>query len=86
VPNAVVVLVPPPNSRQRADRYAFTATDASGRFRIQNVPGDYKLFAWEDIEPGVWQDPAVIRIYENRGQPITLNSNTQQGIELRVIQ
>jgi protocatechuate 3,4-dioxygenase beta subunit len=86
VPNAVVVLVPPPNSRRRADRYAFTATDASGRFRIQNVPGDYKLFAWEDIEPGAWQDPAVIRIYENRGQPISLISNTQQGIELTVIQ
>src|SRR5262249_29077340 len=86
VPNAVVVLVPPPNSRRRADRYAFTATDASGRFRIQNVPGDYKLFAWEDIEAGAWQDPAVIRIYENRGQPISLNSNTQQGIELRVIE
>ena len=86
VPNAVVVLVPPPNSRQRADRYAFTATDASGRFRIQNVPGDYKLFAWEDIEHGAWQDPAVIQIYESRGQQIWLNSNTQQGIELRVIQ
>jgi protocatechuate 3,4-dioxygenase beta subunit len=86
VPNAVVVLVPSPNLRQRADRYAFTATDASGRFRIQKVPGDYKLFAWEDIEHGAWQDPAVIQIYENRGQQIWLNSNTQQGIELRVIQ
>jgi hypothetical protein len=87
VPNAVVVLVPPPNSRHRTDLYSFTATNGSGRFLIRYAaPGDYKLFAWKDIEPGAWQDPAIIRIYENQGQSISLNSDGQQIIELRVIQ
>lgn len=31
---------------------------------MRNVArGDYKLFAWEDIEPGAYNDPDVLRRY-----------------------
>ncbi|PYS05541.1 MAG: hypothetical protein DMG17_33915 [Acidobacteria bacterium] len=51
VSNAVVVLVPSLNLRQRSDLYYVAATDGNGQFQIQPriVPGDYKVFAWKDM-------------------------------------
>src|SRR5207247_6438037 len=45
VSNAIVVLVPSSNLRQRSDLYYYAATDGNGHFQIQAriVPGDYKV-------------------------------------------
>lgn len=65
-----VALVPDGNMRFR-NNYEFTVTDASGRFRLDNVPpGDYRLFAWEEAQRGEWEDPAFIRKYENLATPV----------------
>jgi hypothetical protein len=34
------------------------------------VPGDYVLFAWQDIERGQYLDPDFIQQYEDIGKPI----------------
>jgi protocatechuate 3,4-dioxygenase beta subunit len=87
VSNAVIVLVPSPNLRQRSDRYYVAATDGNGRFQIQPqiVPGEYKAFAWKDIEPGAWQDPEVLQRYENQGQPVSVTSDSKLNIDLRLV-
>ena len=87
VSNAVVVLVPSPNLRQRSDLYYVAATDGNGQFQIQArvVPGDYKVFAWKDIEPGAWQDPEVLERYENQGQPVSVTSNSKLNIDVRLV-
>ena len=61
IPNVRVVLVPA--RRNRIDPFKTTRTGESGEFRFESVPpGDYKLFAWEDIEDGAWLDPDVMEI------------------------
>ena len=87
VSNAVVVLVPSLNLRQRSDLYYVAATDGNGQFQIQArvVPGDYKVFAWKDIEPGAWQDPEVLERYENQGQPVSVTSNSKLNIDVRLV-
>ena len=87
VSNTVVLLVPSPDLRRRSDLYYYAATDSSGHFRIQArvVPGDYKLFAWKDIEPGAWQDPDVLQRYENQGQPVSISADSKLNIDVRVI-
>src|SRR2546427_3399753 len=87
VSNAVVVLVPSLNLRQRSDLYYVAATDGNGQFQIQArvVPGDYKVFAWKDIEPGAWQDPEVLERYENQGQPVSVISNSKLNIDVRLV-
>jgi protocatechuate 3,4-dioxygenase beta subunit len=87
VSNAVVVLVPSLNLRQRSDRYYVAATDGNGQFQIQAriVPGDYKVFAWNDIEPGAWQDPEVLERYENQGQPVSVTSDSKLNIDVRLV-
>ena len=87
VSNAVVVLVPSLNLRQRSDLYYVAATDGNGQFHIQAriVPGDYKVFAWKGIEPGAWQDPEVLQRYENQGQPVSVTSDSRLNIDVRLV-
>src|SRR5262249_28126719 len=84
--NETVVLVPDQRLRQRSDLYKVVSTDSSGRFRMQNVtPGDYKLFALENVESGAWQDPAFIAAYEGAGRPIHIYEGTSENVQLQVI-
>ncbi len=84
--NVTVVLIPDPARRHRLDLYRTTATDAMGRFHVEGIPpGDYKVFAWEDVEMGAWQDPDFIRQFEDRGRAIRMTEGGTSNIELRVI-
>lgn len=84
--NVTVVLVPDPARRQRSDAYENAFTGDSGRAHIEGVvPGDYKAFAWEDVEGGAWQDPDFIRKFEDRGKPVRILEGGVVSTELRVI-
>ena len=65
----------------------YAATDGEGHFQIQPriVPGDYKVFAWIDIEPGAWQDPDVLQRFENQGQPVSVTPDSRLNIDVRLI-
>lgn len=84
--NVTVVLTPDFRLRNRLDLYRTTSTDAAGHFHIEGVPpGDYRAFAWEDVETGAWQDPDFIRTFENRGRPVRIDEDSTSSVELRVI-
>jgi protocatechuate 3,4-dioxygenase beta subunit len=84
--NSQVVLVPDPTKRHRPDLYRSINTDASGKFRLDGIPpGDYKVFAWEDVETGAWQDPDFLNRYEEAGRVVRMAENGQATAELRVI-
>src|SRR5262249_10566055 len=69
--NAPVALVPDASRRQRADLYRSASTNESGGFHLDGIaPGDYGVFAWEDIEDGLWRDPDFIRRNEAAGKII----------------
>jgi Carboxypeptidase regulatory-like domain len=85
-PGATAVLIPDPPRRQRFDLYHPSGSDTSGRFRLEGVaPGDYRLFAWEDVPADAWQDPDFIRLYEDRGRPVHISEGSRENVELRVI-
>jgi protocatechuate 3,4-dioxygenase beta subunit len=84
--NRTVVLVPDIRLRQRPDLYKVVSTDNAGHFKMQGVtPGEYKLFAWESVEQGAWQDPAFIGTYENAGRPTHIYEGTSENLQLPVI-
>jgi hypothetical protein len=84
--NVMVTFVPESTRRNRLDLYRTISTDAAGRFRIDGIPpGDYRVFAWEDIETGAWQDPDFIRAFEDRGRPVRITEGGASNLELRVI-
>jgi Carboxypeptidase regulatory-like domain len=84
--NRTVVLVPDVRFRQRNDLYRVVATDIAGKFQMRGIaPGDYKLFAWENVEPGAWQSPEFIQKYESSGQRIRISEGSIENTALTVI-
>lgn len=83
---AVVVLVPEPSLRDRDWLYPGTTTDQYGRFTLRGIaPGEYKLFAWEEIERGAYLDPDFLRRCEERGEPIRLREGDTRSVTLKLI-
>ena len=84
--NVTVVLVPEGAFRQRLDLYRVVSTDANGRFNLTGIPpADYRLFAWEDVEQGAWQDPEFTRLYQEYGKAYRLAEGARTTADLRVI-
>jgi 5-hydroxyisourate hydrolase-like protein (transthyretin family) len=85
VAGAQVVLVPN-QSRDRSELFKATTTDQEGRFTIRNAaPGDYRMFAWEAIEPYFWFDPDILKRDEPFSTPIRLSESVTAATTLRVI-
>jgi hypothetical protein len=83
---AVVAIIPLTDRRERPDLFKTAATDQFGRFTIRGIaPGNYKAFAWEDIEPYVFFDPAFLQRFEALGQSIVVNESESQTVNLKVI-
>jgi len=86
VASATAVLVPDGPNRSRRDLYRSAVTDDAGVFRFQSIaPGDYKVFAWEEIEVSSWLDPAIVRPYENRGRAVRMQEGGNETIDAVVI-
>jgi hypothetical protein len=61
-------------------------TDQAGKFTIQGIPpGDYKIFAWEDIEPFAFTDLEVLRQYEAQAKPVTIAEQSKETVEVKII-
>jgi protocatechuate 3,4-dioxygenase beta subunit len=86
IAGARVALVPATQLRQRIDLYKSATTDLSGKWEIRSIaPGEYKAFAWESISENSWQDPAVIRNYENQGVRVVIHENDEEQLKLKAI-
>lgn len=84
VTGVTVALVPDARRRNQSALYRTASTDEFGRIRFDDVtPGEYLLFT-DDVEPSAWQDPEVIRRYENRGTRVLVVANARQNVTLRV--
>jgi len=81
-----VVLVPNMEHRGQPRYYRQTFSDGLGRFVLQDViPGDYEVFAWQDMERGSYMDPDLLRQFEDRGQSVTLKEGTTLKLQLEAI-
>jgi carboxypeptidase family protein len=65
-------------------RFAFTSD--KGHFSIRNVaPGEYQVFAWEDVEIGAPQDPDFRKPFEKMSVAVKLAPNGRETIECTAI-
>ncbi|HEY1660048.1 MAG TPA: carboxypeptidase-like regulatory domain-containing protein [Candidatus Sulfotelmatobacter sp.] len=86
-PGATVVLVPDPPRRAEPRFYRQALTDSGGHFNIQNViPGNYKLFAWEEIDRGAYFDLDFLQSYEDSGKAVSIEEGSAPNVELELIQ
>jgi len=87
IPTAMVVLVPEMALRtMRRDLFKNIAADASGRFSFKTItPGNYKLFAWEDVETSAWLNAEFLREFEMRGMSVQIGEGGRIQLNVAVI-
>ena len=79
-----VVLIPNTDRALRTELFLNVTTNPDGRFTLRGVaPGNYKLFAWDEIEPYQYFDAAFMELYESRGTPVHVELNANVNVSLR---
>lgn len=83
---SMVTLLPDPMKEDRNDLYRVTTTDQTGQFTMSGIPpGEYKVFAWEDVDPGSYMDPELLKQHESKAAKVTVKENSQQSVSLAQI-
>jgi uncharacterized protein (DUF2141 family) len=83
--NATVVVVPEEKYRKITERFRSTSTDQNGHFTIRGLaPGSYTVFAWRDLDDGLYYDAAFLKSQESNGASVKVEEGSRQKIELKV--
>ena len=86
--NATIALLPEFGQRsQRLDLYKTTSSGSDGKFHFDGItPGNYTVFAWEDVQSGNWYDPDFIKNFEFRGTPVQIDEGaSSKNLDIQVI-
>jgi len=85
-PYRTIVLLPDIPLRHRFDLHRTATSDTLGKFRLQNItPGSYKIFAFDRIAAGAWEDATFMQGYDGGGRSVRVLENSKENVELRVI-
>lgn len=84
---AMVVLIPQAKERlEQAAYYRNTWTDQQGAFTLNGIaPGEYKMYAWEEVEIGAYMDPEFLKPVEGKGEAVTVREGDRQSVKLKMI-
>jgi hypothetical protein len=75
-----------PNDRGRYDLYRSLQSNTQGKVTFDNVPpGDYKIFAWEEVKTNAWQDPLYMEKFEDKGRVIHVDKAAALSETIQVI-
>jgi protocatechuate 3,4-dioxygenase beta subunit len=86
VTSAWVVLIPEGSRRDQPDAYVIASTDQNGRYTAKGiVPGDYRAYAFDQLEAGAYQDREFMKAWEGRGEKVTLQENGHETLQLKAI-
>ena len=84
--NATVVLVPEGVRRTRSRLFRSALSDASGKCRFMGItPGEYKLFAWEYVPGGNYEDADFLEAQSRNGKAIALREGVREDVTLTLI-
>ena len=83
---AAVTLWEPGLPPGAADTTRTLVADQSGGFRFQNLPpGDYRIAAWEEIEPGVAAIPEFRSRFDSAASAVKLTARDHAGTDLKLV-
>jgi len=86
VRGAQVVLVPEPRRRSQFRLFRNTTTDQTGKFTLDAVaPGEYAVFAFDEVEGESWLDPDFLKMFEKLGAPVRLAERSRETLQLDLI-
>ncbi len=86
VPGATVTLMPSASRARQQHLYKRVTAEQSGAFTIRGIaPGDYRVFAWEEVDQLSWQDPEYVKPYENSAKSVSIREKGMETLQLRAI-
>ncbi|MBK9169008.1 MAG: carboxypeptidase regulatory-like domain-containing protein [Bryobacterales bacterium] len=86
VPAATVVMIPEFRRRNTFRFVRWTTTDENGSYRIGSLePGEYKVYAWTDVEPHRWNDPEFLRPYLSKGERVKVEPEAVKSVGLTAL-
>jgi hypothetical protein len=87
-PGVWVALVPDATRVSQHRLYKHETTDQYGHFDLRGIaPGDYKLFSWDEVEEGAWEDPEFLKPFEEKrlGQKVSVQDGDAKSIKIVTI-
>jgi hypothetical protein len=83
----LVTLVSDSMKDGRYDLLRTARAGQNGEFNLRNIPpGDYKLYAWENVdEPGGYMDAEYLRPFDSKALKVSVKPNSRWEVSLKVI-
>jgi len=83
---ALVALIPDAGRRARTALFKTASTDDSGHYSIQGIPpGDYTIYAFEEVESGAFFDPDFLKPIESSAESVNLKESAHESRQLKQI-
>lgn len=83
--NVTVVAVPEERYRKIPAHFGLGATDQYGRFAIYGLPpGNYTVFAWQDVERELYYDPDFLKSQQANGTSIKVAESSHASVQLKL--
>jgi hypothetical protein len=83
---AVIVLEPGADQDFRRSRYRVAKSDQTGHFKLTGVaPGEYRIYAFDDIDDGAWLDASYMAAYAGKGETVKVAERETRTVALRMI-
>jgi hypothetical protein len=89
LPVAGVWVVAVPEESKRSLRYFYKSvtTDQYGRYDLRGlVPGEYRIFAWDGVALGEWEDPEFLKTNGAKGVTVEMRDGDKKSADLQLIQ
>ena len=81
-----VVAVPQGPRREQTRLFKLSFTDQSGHFELNGLaPGEYLVLAFDQVEPGAYQDPVFLKPLESFGRRVTVVEKSKESVVLKAI-
>jgi hypothetical protein len=85
-PGSQVVLRSNVEGRRRTVLTKHAVADQYGAYTFQGItPGSYTLYAWDEVEPGAWDDPDFMAAYKDDGEGIKVEEGSTLQKDLPLI-
>lgn len=87
VSRGIVMMLPKPQKEGRRDLHRSAVVLKNGTFTIQGIaPGEYKLFAWTEIDPGLpLTDVEFLKRHEGKSQKVSIKAKGNEQVTLKQI-
>jgi len=84
--DAVITVAPREELASRHDLFKQATSDHKGNFHVQDLaPGDYKVFAWQNVDPNLPLAAEFRKPFESKAAPVSIPANGHGSVQLKII-